>query len=998
MAGMPHPLMTRHSNGSQQSVYSANSQQGLLQHQQLQSPSPLGHSASYSSRPSFGSQGGSMNLAAPTAPALQVVPESRSRRGLDREDSLDSEKELTSLKDLNEYSVTSSSQAEVDPSTRKQMDVAARAVGVLYFFVFIVGCVATPMLLSKTSSVTYVTPEGSPSKLGRDRLWDKFPQIAMASESQVMMAVRSKNGVDSVLTAAVWDFSTNISQRVKIDYRTAPLDPVVIGYYTGEKDLGLDPKDDILYHGYISKDLTTTLLVFMARQNIPPELNISAWQGRENVISFLEEYVHNPPAGCEVIIAGNPIADHDAAYDNSNELLFRAEMCTIPVAMAVLMYLVRHVRLLVLPPIVLLMTFGTACILVTPVTWFTWPYSTDIPPAMISVTIALSLDYSLFLLTRFNENRLDGMSVHANVMNMLENTAHTIFVSGLLIAIAFAGAITIPEDNLREAGVCLSVTAIACLIVNSTLTPALLLLGGNWFNGGGAPVNGIKAGRSTSTGSEQLGLLNYRGDDNSTRSARLAALGSSGENSSLRRGSSVSGLNHTANVDASLKAQGYTGWLRLMRIIERCPFLVVLLVVLAFSPLLFQLPALHVSGDAYATMPASLPSIASLREIEKTGFPMGRFEPFTLVVAWKWPQDVREWATLKMPNGLKSAMLCSYAFEAMLDLADSVWQLDSVAALLGPVWMIDTRVDWEYAHTLNSAVLQAHLVKLRKLYGAILETHITEQEAVLQIHTPFLSRGKGATDWVWKIRETMQAWEERNPKFTVTFAGGATAAADIKKAVCDSLPIYVGSVTVGVMIMVLFLFRALLLPLRLAFALLFTLACTFSVAVVIYQTPLLHSWIPHLQYYNGLTYECVPIATCIAIALGLDYDIFLISRVVEYRLEGLSDRDSIVYGVAKTGGIISGAGIIMSLAFSGLMFSSKLMHEQFAVLLIASVLLDTFVVRTILVPALMLSAGKWNWWPREMPGVSYDDESADESANESVGSATDVGTDQDLTP
>merc|ERR1719254_303167 len=87
-------------------------------------------------------------------------------------------------------------------------------------------------------------------------------------------------------------------------------------------------------------------------------------------------------------------------------------------------------------------------------------------------------------------------------------------------------------------------------------------------------------------------------------------------------------------------------------------------------------------------------------------------------------------------------------------------------------------------------------------------------------------------------------------------------------------------------------------------------------------------------------------------------------------MQRFSDRASIFRGVLKTGKVISGAGIIMALAFAGLCFSDKLLMQQFGVLLITSVLFDTFVVRTILVPALMLIAEEWNWWPRRMPFVT----------------------------
>merc|ERR1719261_1107681 len=138
-------------------------------------------------------------------------------------------------------------------------------------------------------------------------------------------------------------------------------------------------------------------------------------------------------------------------------------------------------------------------------------------------------------------------------------------------------------------------------------------------------------------------------------------------------------------------------------------------------------------------------------------------------------------------------------------------------------------------------------------------------------------------------------------------------------------------------------------------------------AVIVYQTSLLHRLFPWLIPFHGLTYEVVPMVTGVAVALGLDYDILLVTRILEFRLQGYSDRASVFRGATKAGGVISGAGVIMSLAFTGLCFSDKLLMQQFGVLLVTSVLFDTFVVRTILVPSLMLVAQDWNWWPRQMP-------------------------------
>eukprot|EP00913_Durusdinium_trenchii_P024638 g23129.t1 len=104
-------------------------------------------------------------------------------------------------------------------------------------------------------------------------------------------------------------------------------------------------------------------------------------------------------------------------------------------------------------------------------------------------------------------------------------------------------------------------------------------------------------------------------------------------------------------------------------------------------------------------------------------------------------------------------------------------------------------------------------------------------------------------------------------------------------------------VCVSLIMMVLYLsFQSLLVPLRLALALVFTLLATFGMGVVIYQTTFLHGLFPQLKYFSGITYEVIPLVTGIAIALGLDYDIFLVSRIVEFRMQRYSDRASIFRG------------------------------------------------------------------------------------------------------
>jgi RND superfamily putative drug exporter len=103
--------------------------------------------------------------------------------------------------------------------------------------------------------------------------------------------------------------------------------------------------------------------------------------------------------------------------------------------------------------------------------------------------------------------------------------------------------------------------------------------------------------------------------------------------------------------------------------------------------------------------------------------------------------------------------------------------------------------------------------------------------------------------------------------------------------------------------------------------------------------------------------------TSLQIGLALDFELFLSLRIAEYRARGFSVTASVSKGFHKTASLINTAGLIMIIAFGTLMASSQMLLVQGGFLLSFSGFLDTYVTRTILVPALMFSLGKWNWWP-----------------------------------
>eukprot|EP00928_Gymnodinium_smaydae_P009868 TRINITY_DN13693_c0_g2_i1.p1 TRINITY_DN13693_c0_g2~~TRINITY_DN13693_c0_g2_i1.p1 ORF type:complete len:1169 (-),score=134.09 TRINITY_DN13693_c0_g2_i1:26-3247(-) len=339
--------------------------------------------------------------------------------------------------------------------------------------------------------------------------------------------------------------------------------------------------------------------------------------------------------------------------------------------------------------------------------------------------------------------------------------------------------------------------------------------------------------------------------------------------------------------------------------------------------------------------------------------------PTALGDEWRVVLDAVD-ASSEFLNQSHGMMLMPSGFAAMLDLCNRVQEVGSVASMLAPSWAYKRSVDWVEAVAANADP------KMRPVYRPVLDTHVNGHRALLEVHTTFPTLGAGSTEWAIATRIALIEWEKAHPGYTAELAGGATHFADLRAAVLTSMRSYLILTVLLVMSVVFLTFRSLMITLRLAFALVFTLAATYGAGVIVYQTPLLYGMFPFLANYNGLAVETVPAVTGVCIALGLDYDIFLVSRIVEFRSRGYSDRAAIFRGATQSGGVIAGAGLIMALCFSGLCFSDKVFFRQVGTLLVISVLFDTFVVRTVLVPALMLVAADMNWWPRKMPQASKD--------------------------
>jgi putative drug exporter of the RND superfamily len=162
----------------------------------------------------------------------------------------------------------------------------------------------------------------------------------------------------------------------------------------------------------------------------------------------------------------------------------------------------------------------------------------------------------------------------------------------------------------------------------------------------------------------------------------------------------------------------------------------------------------------------------------------------------------------------------------------------------------------------------------------------------------------------------------------------------------------------GVFVVLLLLLRALVAPVYLILTILLSYGATLGVTRLLFVDILggagVTWWVPMFMFV-------------MLVALGMDYNIFLIGRVKE-EVAVRGTRDGTRLALGRTGGIITSAGVIMAGTFASMMSGSILGLLQIGFAVAFGVLLDTFVVRTTLVPAIVVLLGRWSWWPRRGPG------------------------------
>ncbi len=225
---------------------------------------------------------------------------------------------------------------------------------------------------------------------------------------------------------------------------------------------------------------------------------------------------------------------------------------------------------------------------------------------------------------------------------------------------------------------------------------------------------------------------------------------------------------------------------------------------------------------------------------------------------------------------------------------------------------------------------------------------VVDGTVLVEAVTKVATESQEATEVVTAVRAAVH---EAVPGSLV--GGAAAQRLDTQLTSERDLRVIVPAVLLVILVLLMLLLRAVVAPVLIVLANLLSFGATLGIAALVFN---------HVFGFPGADATVPLYAFVFLVALGIDYSIFLMTRVREESLVH-GTREGVRRGVAVTGGVITSAGIVLAATFGALAVLPLLFLVQIAFLVALGVLIDTLVVRTLLVPGLIHDMGARSWWP-----------------------------------
>jgi len=201
----------------------------------------------------------------------------------------------------------------------------------------------------------------------------------------------------------------------------------------------------------------------------------------------------------------------------------------------------------------------------------------------------------------------------------------------------------------------------------------------------------------------------------------------------------------------------------------------------------------------------------------------------------------------------------------------------------------------------------------------------------------------------------------------VRVGGEPALNADFIDVVYGSFPLMIALIAVTTFILLARAFRSLLLPAKAIVLNVLSIAAAMGVMVLVWQQGYGSEFVWDIPATGSIPYWLPVMAFAFLFGLSMDYEVFILSRMREEYDRTGSTELAVVRGIGRTGRLVTSAALILFLAFTSMASGPGTDVKMFATALATGILVDATVIRALIVPAVVLLMGRWNWWLPRVP-------------------------------
>ncbi|HMK47264.1 MAG TPA: MMPL family transporter, partial [Methanocella sp.] len=496
---------------------------------------------------------------------------------------------------------------------------------------------------------------------------------------------------------------------------------------------------------------------------------------------------------------------------------------------------------------------------------------------MVVIMLGAGIDYCVFMLSRYAEERREGKDVKTAVVMTVQHAGKSIASSGMTAALGFAALVLSGQGLFISMGIGVAIGLTISMLSALTLIPSILTLIGDrifW-------PNKIYMVKSSAT---------------------------------------------------------FTGlWTRLSSGVIKHSKVIVVLALLLAIPAVYFAAQVTTSSDTISMLPNNVESKQGF-DVLKNSMGSGAMDRAMITVTL--PENLTD----SSGNRSVSAM---DKIERISAMVTGIQDVNTVYSM--------TRPD---GTTINYQNLSVYSAIEKGYYENYMDnsTGLDDRTTVIYASfngSPYSNDAFVAVD---QMRTVLQDNSSGALQGTVVHVGGQTANThEMAKANVNGFLVVLPIVIGGIMLILLVLLRSAVLPIRIILTLSLSIMVTLAGFVLVYQ----------IGQGESMIFMLPMLFFCALMGMGVDYDIFLVTRVEEELKSGKNLKDAISKAISSTGTIILICALVMAGTFGSLILSSMQIMSQLGFILTAGILIQGILMILVVVPAIKTLLGKWNWW---MPG------------------------------